>query len=648
MKRASRSLVSIDQAKYVPVEWRDRVKVQITEHISKEDMEIGEQNTRLEKEFVQMVEEPNVSVGNPYKEMWTLSDESTKEKNIGGRPDDAGDSAVSSRIPGAIAIQPQLTEALSRMDMQASDNAMWLLVIAINEHTKKVLRDSIGLKQAIEAGRVGVPTLRYPKVLASPAPQRKRKSDGSRARAVIHANQSKKEKEKRSITPMDIFAAAQRYPTGQIGSLGGSFSRFSVEHTFHSAFNSLPMVEIGQNFIDVQTFVSDQVLDMAAKLEAKSNEELDGTKQGILISHPANLQSTDEKSQLVSIESNTARQSTHVGTSTASQPVHVNLNAPVPQATHGHDEPSKMPKDMNVKDSHPPPLHVTPSADSAVTSPTPKPAVQQESTGTTSDSTTVKPERSSIRGMGRGAKDLAALMKRSAAAASAGDSLGRTGETRNEDDGDRGQGPDGAGEQTPPVAQLHSQSKPVQDEQDGSSPATTTVQTNAESAVSAAVAQATSSVSTGAPRKGKGMGAKNLAAMLARSKSTCTTSANSTTEQPSQSTSDPKGGTDVGNKGDKAGKAETAENQSIPNGALDGCTNASQLAASAGETGTGPRTSDGTVSPTPTASVTLTPGDKSSTMETGGTTTIVGVDASNTNTETKSTDDDDNTTNNDT
>lgn len=476
MKRASRTIVPAEQVGHVPVEWRDRIVIKTTEQVTKNEVESREQGRMLEMDFRVMAQEPFVSEENPYKESWTLLDIVTKDQGVQKDIEVTADSYLSPRIPGALAIQPQLADILGQLGMQASESAMWLLVIAMNEHAKKILRDSIALKLANEAGRVGVPTLRYPKILSAPAPSRKRKGDLSKARAVIHSQQEKKgQQQKRIVTPLDIFAAAQRYPSGQIGSLGGSFSRFSVEHTFHAAFNSLPAVEIGHDFKQVQAFISSQVSDRATKLELES--------------HAAKSSSGNQETTPIA-SSETHHTKTHPDS----------IAEHTATAASSLDGPDNVAKDNNNNTS------------------TQNTSVMQASSGPRADAAVIRP--GSVRGgMGRGAKNLAAMMKRSIAAQPSGDQLAGN-----------NTGNDKAGQPHAPVVEVNytastgnaSNTLLTSAGEEKNSPTTVTSQTAVEGQASATVAQSSDGGKQSTiipPRRGKGVGAKNLAALLARSKS---------------------------------------------------------------------------------------------------------------------------------
>ena len=61
---------------------------------------------------------------------------------------------------------------------------------------------------------------------------------------------------------------------GQIGSLGGAISRFSLEQSLQSAFHSMPPFFPGPEFKHVQNFIATQVFEIAEANELAAASEL--------------------------------------------------------------------------------------------------------------------------------------------------------------------------------------------------------------------------------------------------------------------------------------------------------------------------------------------------------------------------------------
>jgi hypothetical protein len=69
-------------------------------------------------------------------------------------------------IPGALVIDPLVRDMVQEGGMRVTENAIWLLVVAMKEHTKNILKNAISHKEAVEKGQILSRTLRYPKLLA--------------------------------------------------------------------------------------------------------------------------------------------------------------------------------------------------------------------------------------------------------------------------------------------------------------------------------------------------------------------------------------------------------------------------------------------------------------------------------------------------
>jgi hypothetical protein len=254
MKRATRVFVPYsDILDHIPHKWRGRVKVKIIEPIVTPNA-VEDSTPRAQSTSFIIAEVPHVDLEDPYKQTWDfVSDDSDSLRDV---VEPIGIESTSPCIPGAIVIDPLLREAAETRGLKVTNNAVWILVVALREHTRNVLKNSMVLKKALESGQVYPPALHYPNVLAFSS-----KKDGKPHEKPLAP--IKPSGPKRLINSMDILAAATRLPSGQIGSFGGSVSRLSLEQSFQTAFNSIPSCMAETRFKYVQNFVSDELLSIA-------------------------------------------------------------------------------------------------------------------------------------------------------------------------------------------------------------------------------------------------------------------------------------------------------------------------------------------------------------------------------------------------
>jgi hypothetical protein len=214
----------------------------------------------LEKSFLGIADVPHPVSGPPYKEPWQIFDDALDNSEIDLEVSTSFESA-SRCIPGAIVVDPLLRRAAEEEGLQSSNNATWLLTIAVREHTRNVLKGSIACKKALENGEVHPKFLQYPNILASNA-----KKDGKHhVDAPIPAAQEGNKKTR--LSAFDIFSASRGLPAGLIGSLGGAISRTSLEQSLQSAFHSIPPFFPGKDFKEVQNFVANEIFNIAQTTE---------------------------------------------------------------------------------------------------------------------------------------------------------------------------------------------------------------------------------------------------------------------------------------------------------------------------------------------------------------------------------------------
>jgi hypothetical protein len=246
-------------SEHIPLKWQARVKIP---KIVKSMKPCEKENIPLYNplnDMLQISSVPHLDEYTPYKERWEHHDEATYEL-IQNPQEGAIDPCTSSCIPGALVVDPFFRDTAEENGLEVTDNAMWVLTVALKEHVKNILNDSIKFKKCTEKAEIYPQSLHYPNLLSSVANKLRKESKGKTATAP-------QEKEeiglKKQLNSMDIFSALNLLPSGHIGSTGGSVSRVSIEQTFLSAFNSMPLFIAGNDFRDVQGFISNNIMDMA-------------------------------------------------------------------------------------------------------------------------------------------------------------------------------------------------------------------------------------------------------------------------------------------------------------------------------------------------------------------------------------------------
>lgn len=272
MRRALKNRVPYSEvSEHVPVKWQDRVKVPhiVTSRKIPEKKNI-EFYDGLKDDLLRISDVPHIDETTPYKERWELpfDEEDETEQNPQEGPTEP---IASSCIPGALVVDPMLRETVEASGMKVTDNAMWLLTVALKEHIKNVLNDSIEYKKGLKKGEIFPQAINYPNVLASNSNKNRKISKGRTSAASLENGR------KIRINSIDLFAALNMLPSGQPSSIGGSISRMSLEQTFLSGFNSIPSFDTGNAFKDVQSFISNTITVMAKdrkpeEKKAKSSE----------------------------------------------------------------------------------------------------------------------------------------------------------------------------------------------------------------------------------------------------------------------------------------------------------------------------------------------------------------------------------------
>eukprot|EP00980_Cylindrotheca_fusiformis_P010328 scaffold2299_cov131-Cylindrotheca_fusiformis.AAC.15 len=448
MKRSLKSFAPMEQIScHIPARWHSRVK-----RIDKVPVQDPEKLLFPTKSMVGR-KAKHVSI---YDEAWermrgyvSTVPEVTTSQDV----DVKKIHASSSSIPGALVIDPLVREMAERSNMRVSENAVWLLIIAAREHTKTVLKNAITCKTDVEQGEVPATFLQYPRVLAGLKNASKRDMVPEKQdRPPLADNIQGKFQSRKVVSSIDILASSASMPSGSSASLGGSVSSTALERCLYSSFDSSPFVP-GPDFSNVQSYIVKEITSLARErkhqLPVPSEDKHGQTPQ------------MNETKQLPSISSSGSR--TQAVAEEVAQPGIV-LPPSVQQ---------------------PPPRPQQPKSVTA-----PHTMVVPNATLVPGASVAEKKEEKPVVGLGRGAKNLAALMQRAAPK------------------------PDlepAATPSTNTTAQLKGRAE---------NPTTAQNKVNTSSKVSDSGSKEDIDelgVSTGSGRRGKGFGSKNLAALRARS-----------------------------------------------------------------------------------------------------------------------------------
>lgn len=264
MRRAMKTVVPYaNLAGHIPTQWQSRVKVpQVIPSIKASENKIAKLYKPFKDFALDIASVPHVDDDSPYKEQWEMH-QNTVDEMPQISQDGLIEQSKSSPIPGALVIDPLLRNIAKENGMEVTDDSMWVLTIALKEHVKNILSGSIRYKQGIEKAEIYPQSLNHPNLLSSVADKiRKEKKLKGKPSASIVAKTAI-DGQKKQINSMDIFSALNMLPAGRVGSTGGSVSTTCLEQIFFSAFNSIPLFGPGNDISYVQSFVSGTIIDIA-------------------------------------------------------------------------------------------------------------------------------------------------------------------------------------------------------------------------------------------------------------------------------------------------------------------------------------------------------------------------------------------------
>ncbi|KAG7367520.1 hypothetical protein IV203_030191 [Nitzschia inconspicua] len=253
---------------HLPTKWRARVNVKSVKSTGAQRVVNQSPETRsLEMDFLRISDVPHPEKGLPYKWSWQAEGDNRQTLTVSPALS-ASMETISSSIPGALAVEPLLQQASEEKGLQHSDSATWLLTLALREYTKKILKASILHKKGMKRGEIHPQIVRYPNILASNSQSSKK--DGKQR--PVSTPPLLAEGRKIRIRAFDVYSAARRLPIGQIGSVGGAISRHSLEHSFHSSMQSLPPFVPGEFFKQLHEFLASEIRGTTDKSEQENSK----------------------------------------------------------------------------------------------------------------------------------------------------------------------------------------------------------------------------------------------------------------------------------------------------------------------------------------------------------------------------------------
>jgi hypothetical protein len=145
------------------------------------------------------------------------------------------------RIPGAVVVDPHVRRLAELSGLTTSENAVWLMVVAVKEYAKSLIDFTISSTNAVEAGQL--PPRLNTRVPA--LPRKRTASDG--------AGESRHTKRLKCISSIDLHSVASNLPlSGQ--ALGGCLSRETFERGLFMTYDRSSV--IGENaFTDLKSFI---------------------------------------------------------------------------------------------------------------------------------------------------------------------------------------------------------------------------------------------------------------------------------------------------------------------------------------------------------------------------------------------------------
>jgi hypothetical protein len=185
----------------------------------------------------------------------------------------ATDHAVSAALPGAIVIDPVVREIVQSQGMKISENAVWLFVVAVKEFAKSIVNKAVQSKEAIRKHRVR-PYSPLQAILSKPNAKAKQTASKKDSSDKKSSVKGNLELEQNNVISVaDLSLVAGTMPMSSIDSLGGTVSRLSFERCTFAPLNTTQILK-GVAFDDVHSFLTTQL--WAASLERQKALKVQG------------------------------------------------------------------------------------------------------------------------------------------------------------------------------------------------------------------------------------------------------------------------------------------------------------------------------------------------------------------------------------
>jgi len=161
---------------------------------------------------------------------------------------------TSYRIPAAMAVDPYIRALAQANGMRVTENAVWLLVIAMKEYVTAILRNCISAKNMIEAGE---PPPLFP-LVRQRVLHKKREIGDHKSELLGIKGPNPEGGQPNCVTAHDVHMLASGMSVGNPRSIGGSVSRIAFERSLFCS-SSTPLTPGGAGYEEVRQFISSKL-----------------------------------------------------------------------------------------------------------------------------------------------------------------------------------------------------------------------------------------------------------------------------------------------------------------------------------------------------------------------------------------------------
>ena len=270
MKRATSRVVPYHEvANHIPRKWASRIPVLVK----------SERERVAQSPSVEMKSLVSQGQGSCFNEAWpreAVTDVATPERPVLVANPPGRRERESSCIPAALIVDPMARAAVRERSMHVSENAVWLLTVAVKEYTSSLLKHSISHRLNQERGSVPKPGSCCDNTLANHSLAAK-KGSSSKTGGIdddVGGGKGTPQQESRGscLGPLDILTGSMQLGGSSTSNLGGSASRFALERCFQSSFVSTePSPE--NDFAGVQRYFVEQISAFARRRLTESQKK---------------------------------------------------------------------------------------------------------------------------------------------------------------------------------------------------------------------------------------------------------------------------------------------------------------------------------------------------------------------------------------